>query len=100
MTKKNVLIVITEWGRHKNWVYVVLSRVTTRLGLFFLKKFNIQDLEGLEVPRSLKSFETRMRKVEKAFIARVSFSFQFFNIVFEVRKAAVLQLWLVFGVER
>ena len=69
MTKKNV--VITEWGRHKNWVYVVLTRVTTRLGLFLLKKFNIPDLEGLEVPRSLKSFETRMRKVEKAFIAGI-----------------------------
>ena len=69
MTKKNV--VITEWGRHKNWVYVVLSRETTRLGLFLLKKFNIRDLEGLEVPRSLKSFETRMRKVEKAFIAGI-----------------------------
>ena len=69
MTKKNV--VITEWGRHKNWVYVVLSRVTTRLGLFLLKKFNIRDLEGLEVPRSLKSFETRMGKVEKAFIAGI-----------------------------
>ena len=32
MTKK--IIVITEWEKHKNWVYVVLSRVTTRLSRF------------------------------------------------------------------
>ena len=35
MTKK--IIVITEWEKHKNWVYVVSSRATKRLGLFLLK---------------------------------------------------------------
>ena len=38
---------------------------------FPTEKFNIRDLEGLEVPRSLKTFETKMRNVETAFIAGI-----------------------------
>jgi hypothetical protein len=32
-----LMMVVTEWGSFPNWIYVVLSRVTTRAGLFLLK---------------------------------------------------------------
>jgi hypothetical protein len=43
-----------------NWVYVVLSRVRTRKGLFITKPLDL-DREEFNVPQSLIDFENRIR---------------------------------------
>jgi hypothetical protein len=43
-----------------NWVYVVLSRVRTRKGLFITKPLDL-DREEFNVPQSLIDFEIRIR---------------------------------------
>ena len=57
MTKK--IIVITEREKHKNWVYVVLSRVTTRLGLFLLKKNQYSRFGGIGDPQVFEKFRNQ-----------------------------------------
>ena len=69
MSKK--MVVVAEWGTFSNWAYVVLSRVTTQLGLFLLKKFNTRNLAQLEVPHDLRQFEARMKQLEEAFISQL-----------------------------
>ena len=69
MSKK--IIVVTEWGTFTNWVYVVLSRVTTLQGLFILKKFNTKNLASLTVPQDLINFENAMRQKQQDFIRRI-----------------------------
>jgi hypothetical protein len=54
-----LMMVVTEWGSFPNWIYVVLSRVTTRAGLFLLKPLT----------RRIESF--LLQELEDNFIARI-----------------------------
>ena len=49
-----------------NWVYVVLSRVWTRSGLFLSKKLDFK--KKLKVPEKLLSFEERMTEKEEQYL--------------------------------
>jgi hypothetical protein len=62
------LMVVTEWGTFPNWVYVVLSRVRTNLGLFILNKLDPNKLDQFRVSKDLCDFEQKMRSIEKCFI--------------------------------
>jgi hypothetical protein len=58
MTKDG--LVVNEWDyRCANWVYVVLSRVRTRKGLFLTKPLDLN--RDFNVPQSLIDFENRIR---------------------------------------
>eukprot|EP00985_Skeletonema_marinoi_P001834 scaffold737_cov127-Skeletonema_marinoi.AAC.1 len=50
-----------ELGRCANWVYVVLSRVRTRKGLFLTKTKPLDLERDFNVPESLIDFENRIR---------------------------------------
>ena len=64
MTKKN--IVITEWGTHKNWVYVVWStRVTKILGLFLLKNQYLR-FGGTGGPQEFEEFRNQNEESGKS----------------------------------
>ena len=52
-----------EWG---NWVYVVLSRVWTRSGLFLSKKLDLK--KKFKVPEKLLNFEERMKEKEGQYL--------------------------------
>ena len=44
---------VNEWAYHSNWSYVVLSRVTTMLGLYFRKPLST-DLSSYAMPEEMK----------------------------------------------
>ena len=53
-------LIVSEWDyRCANWVYVVLSRVRTRKGLFLTKPLDLDRV--FNVPESLIDFENRIR---------------------------------------
>ena len=53
-------LIVSEWDyRCANWVYVVLSRVRTRKGLFLTKPLDLE--RDFNVPESLIDFENRIR---------------------------------------
>ena len=53
-------LVVNEWDyRCANWVYVVLSRVRTRKGLFLTKPLDLD--RDFNVPQSLIDCENRIR---------------------------------------
>ena len=65
-----LMMVVTEWGSFPNWIYVVLSRVTTRAGLFLLKLLT-RRIESFVVSKELVDFERKMQELEDNFIARI-----------------------------
>ena len=65
-----LMMVVTEWGSFPNWIYVVLSRVTTRAGLFLLKPLT-KRIESFVVSKELLDFESKMQELENNFIARI-----------------------------
>ena len=53
---------LDEWDyRCANWVYIVLSRVRTRKGLFLTKPLDLDREFNVPVPQSLIDFENRIR---------------------------------------
>jgi hypothetical protein len=65
-----LMMVVTEWGSFSNWIYVVLSRVTTWAGLFLLKSLT-RRIESFVVSKELLDFERKMQELEDNFIARI-----------------------------
>ena len=58
---------VNSWGYgFENWVYVVLSRVQTRLGLFLNKKLDLK--KKFKVPEKLLTFENRMKVKEREYL--------------------------------
>ena len=65
----NDALIVNSWGYgFENWVYVVLSRVRTRSGLFLNKKLNLK--KKFKVPENLLNFEVRMKERERGNISR------------------------------
>jgi hypothetical protein len=64
------MMVVREWGSFPNWIYVVLSRVTTRAGLFLLKPLT-RRIESFAVSKELVDFERIMQELEDNLIARI-----------------------------
>ena len=64
------LMVVTEWGTFPNWVYVVLLRVRTNHGLFFVSKLDPNKLDQFCVSKDLCDFESKrsMSSIEKCFV--------------------------------
>jgi hypothetical protein len=64
------LMVVIEWGSFPNWVYVVLSRVRTNLGLFIVivSKLDPNKLDQFRLSKDLCDFEQKMRCIEKCFV--------------------------------
>jgi len=60
---KNTLIVNNWDYRCANWVYVVLSRVRTRKGLFLMKALDMN--RDFSVPQKLLDFEARMKRFKE-----------------------------------
>mmetsp|Transcript_6259 Transcript_6259/g.13541 ORF Transcript_6259/g.13541 Transcript_6259/m.13541 type:complete len:111 (+) Transcript_6259:278-610(+) len=59
-------LVVVDWDfKNANWVYVVLSRVRTRDGLYLLKPLPRDCLDKFQVPRELIAFEQTMRRLEE-----------------------------------
>ena len=57
-------LVVNSWAyKFENWVYVVLSRVRTRQGLFLSAKLDPK--KTFKVPQKLLQFETRMKARER-----------------------------------
>ena len=57
-------LIVNSWGcGWDNWVYVVLSRVQTRSGLFLSKKLDLK--KKFKVLEKLLSFEERKEKEEQ-----------------------------------
>ena len=57
-------LIVNSWGcGWDNWVYVVLSRVRTRSGLFLSKKLDLK--KKFKVLEKLLSFEERKEKEEQ-----------------------------------
>ena len=63
---KDVIIVVRN-EKWKNWLYVVLSRVKTRNGLFLYRKLNISDIQ--EPDASYLRDESRLREIERQILA-------------------------------
>ena len=62
MSKDN--IIVTSWNyRFKNWIYLVLSRVRTRSGLFLLQK--LAEDQDYSVDPKLIAEEERLKKIEE-----------------------------------
>ena len=60
-------LIVNSWGYgFENWVYVVLSRVRTRSGLFLNKKLNLK--KKFKVPEKLLTFEARMKEKERQYL--------------------------------
>ena len=59
---KDVIIVVRNEKR-KNWLYVVLSRVKTRKGLFLYRKLNMSDIQ--EPDSSYLNDEPRLKELEQ-----------------------------------
>ena len=55
---------VVSWPFIPNWVYVVLSRVRTLIGLFLLKPLPSDCLDKFVVPRELQAFERRMNSLQ------------------------------------
>ena len=63
----NDALIVNSWGYgFENWVYVVLSRVRTRSGLFLNKKLNLK--KKFKVPENLLNFEVRMKERERQYL--------------------------------
>ncbi|KAL7491429.1 hypothetical protein ACHAWT_000795 [Skeletonema menzelii] len=60
---KDVLIVNSWDYRCANWVYVVLSRVRTRKGLFLVRPLDLD--KDFNVPQKLLDFEERMKRLKE-----------------------------------
>ena len=63
---KDVIIVVRN-EKWKNWLYVVLSRVKTRKGLFLYRKLNMSDIQEPD-PSYLKD-EARLKELEQQVLA-------------------------------
>ena len=60
-------LIVNSWGYgFENWVYVVLSRVRTRSGLFLNKKLDL--IKKFRVPEKLLKFEERMKEKERQYL--------------------------------
>ena len=60
-------LIVNSWGYgFENWVYVVLSRVRTRSGLFLNKKLDLK--KKFKVPEKLLKFEVRMKERESQYL--------------------------------
>jgi len=64
-------LIVNDWNyRSDNWVYVVLSRVRTRNGLYLMKPLDVN--RDFTVPQSLLDFEARIkRNVEQPMLQRL-----------------------------
>jgi len=64
-------LIVNNWNyKCANWVYVVLSRVRTRKGLFLSRQLDIS--KEFAVPENLKQFEYRMKNdKEKPLLQRI-----------------------------
>jgi hypothetical protein len=58
-----LMMVVTEWGSFPNWIYIVLSRVTTQAGLFLLKPLT-KRIDSFVVSKELLDFERKMQEPE------------------------------------
>ena len=67
MTKTN-LAVSSWWYSCRNWVYVVLSRVTILNGLYLLKSLDRN--QDYSVDKKLLEEEERLRKIEKKILRK------------------------------
>ena len=60
-------LIVNSWGYgFENWVYVVLSRVRTRSGLFLNKKLDLK--KKFKVPEKLLKFKERMKEKERQYL--------------------------------
>ena len=60
-------LIVNSWSyTFENWVYVVLSRVRTRSGLFLNKKLDLR--KRFRVPEKLLAFEERMKVKEREYL--------------------------------
>ena len=60
-------LMVNSWSYgFENWVYVVLSRVRTRSGLFLSKKLDLK--KKFKVPEKLLNFEERMKEKEGQYL--------------------------------
>ena len=58
-------LIINNWNYGSaNWIYVVLSRVRTRSGLYLAKPLDLN--KEFNVPQSLINFERRIREEKEA----------------------------------
>jgi len=58
-------LIVNSWNySHANWIYVVLSRVRTRSGLYLVKPLDLE--KEFNVPQSLINFERRMQTEKEA----------------------------------
>ena len=63
-------LIVNSWGYgFENWVYVVLSRVRTRSGLFLNCKLDLK--KKFKVPEKLLKFEERMKEKERQYLKQV-----------------------------
>ena len=59
-------LVVNFWGcNFENWVYIVLSRVRTKVGLTIICKLDMH--KSFKVPKILLSFERRMKEREEEY---------------------------------
>ncbi len=67
-------LIVNNWDyRCANWVYVVLSRVRTRKGLFLMRPLALDMKKDFSVPQRLFDFEERMkRNVERPILERLA----------------------------
>ena len=63
MSKDTLIVNSWNYG-HANWIYVVLSRVRTRSGLYLAKPLDLD--REFNVPQSLINFERRMKMEKEA----------------------------------
>ena len=64
MSKNKNTLIVNNWDyRCANWVYVVLSRVRTRKGLFLMKALDMN--RDFSVPQKLLDFEARMKRFKE-----------------------------------
>ena len=60
-------LIVNSWGYgFENWVYVVLSRVRTRSGLFLNKKLDKK--KKFRVPEKLLKFKERTKEKERQYL--------------------------------
>lgn len=58
-------LIVAKWSeKFPNWIYVILSRVRTRYGLYLLEPLSYDCLDKISVPRELAAFESRMKLLE------------------------------------
>ena len=61
LTKDN--LIVYSWNKSTNWIYVVLSRVTTLSGLFLVRRLKLSDIKPTS--RDYLSFLGRIRALEQ-----------------------------------